>query len=272
MKRIYVLLFVMFLLACKNDDQAQPLPVVPPAPNPPTTTTPTTEEPIPPVKITVPEELKTYYKGFDFTKTGTALYDDLAALTIAKHKNQLGYGERHEYLYKADASLKNPQNVVLVYTGEERFWREYNSGSNTYKPQTFNTEHIYPQSKYKGNAKGDLHHLKACDSKLNGSRGNIPFTDGKGKAGRTKGAWYPGDEWKGDVARMIMYINLRYHDRIDDVIVLGGLQVLLKWNDEDPVSDLERQRNNVIEKAQGNRNPFIDFPQLARPAYKGYKQ
>ena len=71
---------------------------------------------------------------------------------------------------------------------------------------------------------------------------------------------------------MIMYINLRYHDRIDDVIVLGGLQVLLKWNDEDPVSDLERQRNNVIEKAQGNRNPFIDFPQLVRPAYKGYKQ
>ena len=127
MKRIYVLLFVMLLLACKNDDQAQPLPAVPPAPNPPTTTTPTTEEPIPPVKITVPEELKTYYKGFDFTKTGTALYDDLAALTIAKHKNQLGYGERHKYLYKADASLKNPQNVVLFYSGEERFWREYNS-------------------------------------------------------------------------------------------------------------------------------------------------
>ena len=44
--------------------------------------------------------------------------------------------------------------------------------------------------------------------------------------------------------------------------------MLLKWNDEDPVSDLERQRNNVIQTAQGNRNPFIDFPQLVRLAYQ----
>lgn len=49
-----------------------------------------------------------------------------------------------------------------------------------------------------------------------------------------------------------------------------GIETLLKWNDEDPVSDLERQRNNVIEQAQGNRNPFIDFPQLARSVYKNY--
>ena len=117
-----------------------------------------------------------------------------------------------------------------------------------------------------------MHHLKACDSKLNSSRGNIPFTNGSGKAGRINSAWYPGDEWKGDVARMIMYINLRYNDKIDNKIVIGGIETLLKWNDEDLVSDLERQRNNVIEQAQGNRNPFIDFPQLARAAYKNYQE
>ena len=267
MKRIYVLLFVMFLLACKNDDQAQPLPVVPPAPNPPTTTTPTTEEPIPPVKITVPEELKTYYKGFDFTKTGTALYDDLAALTIAKHKNQLGYGERHKYLYKADASLKNPQNVVLVYTGEERFWKEY-EGNKGYSPTTFNTEHIYPQSKIENNAKGDLHHLRVGDKSVNSRRGNYPFSEGKGNAKLSNKTWYPGDEWKGDVARMVLYLNLRYHEPLNNEISTGGVEMLLKWNDEDPVSDLERKRNNVIQAAQGNRNPFIDFPQLVRPAYQ----
>ena len=271
MKRIYVLLFVMFLLACKNDDQAQPLPVVPPTPNPPTTTTATTEEPIPPVKITVPEEFKTYYKGFDFTKTGTALYDDLAALTISKHKNILGYGERHKYLYKADASLKKPQNVVLVYTGEERFWKEY-EGNKGYSPTTFNTEHIYPQSKIENNAKGDLHHLRVCDKSVNSRRGNYPFTEGKGNAKLSNKTWYPGDEWKGDVARMVLYLNLRYHEPLNNEISTGGVEMLLKWNDEDPVSDFERQRNNVIEKAQGNRNPFIDFPQLVRPAYKGYKQ
>ena len=69
---------------------------------------------------------------------------------------------------------------------------------------------------------------------------------------------------------MIMYINLRYNDKIDNKIVIGGIETLLKWNDEDPVSDLERQRNNVIEQAQGNRNPFIDFPQLACSVYKNY--
>jgi len=63
---------------------------------------------------------------------------------------------------------------------------------------------------------------------------------------------------------------LRYNDKIDNKIVIGGIETLLKWNDEDLVSDLERQRNNVIEQAQGNRNPFIDFPQLARSVYKNY--
>ena len=43
--------------------------------------------------------------------------------------------------------LKNPENVVLVYTGEERYWKEYKSGSNNYEPQTFNTEHIFPSIK-----------------------------------------------------------------------------------------------------------------------------
>ncbi|GJH40833.1 hypothetical protein RCZ04_13830 [Capnocytophaga sp. HP1101] len=270
MKRLYILLFVTVLLACKNDDQAQQLPFIPPV-QPPTTTTPTTEDPIPPVKITVPEELKSYYKGFDFTKTGEALYNDLASLTITKHTKFLSYNDRHKYLYKADASLKNPQNVVLVYTDEERFWKEY-EGNKGYSPTTFNTEHVYPQSKIENTAKGDLHHLRVCDKSVNSRRGNYPFTEGKGNAKLSNRAWYPGDEWKGDVARMVLYLNLRYHEPLDGDISTGGVELFLKWNDEDPVSDLERQRNNVIQGAQGNRNPFIDFPQLVRPAYKGYKQ
>ncbi len=250
MKKLSFLLFLLLWIACKTDDVAQTLPAV---------------------KVVVPKELKEYYKEVDFTKTGNSLYVELANLTIGKHKNFLSYTDRHKHLYKAEASLKNPNNVVLVYTGEERYWKEYHSGSNPYKPQTFNTEHIYPQSKFKGDAKSDLHHLKVCDSKLNTSRSNTPFANGSGKAGRTLKGWYPGDEWKGDVARMIMYINLRYNDKIDNNIVVGGIDVLLKWNDEDPFSQLELQRNNVIEEAQGNRNPFIDFPQLARAAYQSYK-
>lgn len=256
MKKLYILLFTTFLLACNSKEQAQERPITPPNNN-----------------ISVPKALQNYYKGFNFNKTGENLYNDLASLTTDKHTNVLGYKDRHKHLYKADASLKNPEYVVLVYTGEERYWKEYKSDSNDHKPQTFNTEHIFPQSKFsKEDTKSDLHHLKACDSKLNSSRGNIPFTNGSGKARRINNAWYPGDEWKGDVARMIMYVNLHYKDKIDNKIVIGGIETLLKWNDEDPVFDLERQRNNVIEQAQGNRNPFIDFPQLVRPAYKYYKE
>ncbi|SFN61807.1 Endonuclease I [Capnocytophaga haemolytica] len=222
-------------------------------------------------KIVVPKELQAYYGSIDFNKTGKALYDDLATLTIEKHTHILGYGDRHKYLYKADRSEKNPDNVVLLYTGEERYWKEY-EGNKGYYPTTFNTEHTYPRSKINKEknsaAIGDLHHLRVCDKSVNSSRGNRPYTEGKGKAEKIGTAWYPGDEWKGDVARMILYLNLRYNLPLNEDISTGGIDLLLQWNDEDPVSYIEKNRNNVIEGAQGNRNPFIDFPQLARRIYK----
>ena len=104
MKKIYFILFLGLLLSCTQTHKNAPLQ---------------------PVKVTVPAELQAYYQGVDFNKTGKALYDELATLTIAKHTNFLSYKDRHKYLYKADASKKNPENVVLVYTGEERFWQEY---------------------------------------------------------------------------------------------------------------------------------------------------
>ena len=130
--------------------------------------------PLQPVKVTVPAELQAYYQGVDFNKTGKALYDELATLTIAKHTNFLSYKDRHKYLYKADASKKNTENVVLVYTGEERFWQEY-EGNKRYSPTTFNTEHIYPKSKIVTQAVTDLHHLRVCDKSVNSRRGKSPF-------------------------------------------------------------------------------------------------
>ena len=120
------------------------------------------------IAIKVPDALKSYYKEIDFTKTGKALYDDLAVLTISKHTHFLTYKQRHKYLYKCDASLTHPENVVLVYTGEERFWKEY-EGNKNYEPTTLNTEHIYPRSKIVTEAVTDLHHLRVCDKKVNTS-------------------------------------------------------------------------------------------------------
>ena len=134
--------------------------------------------------------------------------------------------------------------------------------------QTFNTEHIYPQSKLSTeDAKTDLHHLRSIDEDINSDRSNFPFAEGSGDYGLVGNQqWYPGDDWKGDVARMVFYLNIRYSENIEAV---GSLDLFLKWNREDPVSEFEMQRNNVIEAAQGNRNPFIDNPYLATLIWGG---
>ncbi len=218
----------------------------------------------------IPNALKEYYKSMDFTKTKTALYDDLATLTIAKHTNMLEYGERHNYLYKADKDPSNSENVLLIYSGVSTYWKEYMSGNNSYSPQTFNTEHVYPQSKLgDGHAKGDLHHLRTCNGNINGKRNNWPFTDGKGTYKLKNNAWYPGDAWKGDVARMILYVNLRYQESLDGDISTEGIDLFLRWNVEDPVSEIEIQRNDFIAATQGNRNPFIDNPYLVSLIFGG---
>lgn len=217
-------------------------------------------------KFKIPSGLSNYYKNISFSEDANNNKQSLK--NIVADYTVLSYGSRHKYLYKADANLTKTDNVILMYTGESRFWKEYTSGSNSHSPQTFNTEHIYPQSKLSSaNAKTDLHHLRACDTQINSNRSNFPFTDGKGKNKLTDGnKWYPGDEWKGDVARMIFYLNLVHGETFNKV---GSLDLFLKWNIEDPVSEFEIQRNNRIYAAQKNRNPFIDNPYLATLIYGG---
>jgi len=219
------------------------------------------------IAFNIPSNLVDYYRDVTFYVDATKLKDEISALTISKHSTILTYSQRHNYLYSADEDLNNPANVTLMYTGESRDEREYLSGNNSYPTQTFNTEHVYPQSLIGNTAKGDLHHLRACDVNVNSSRANYPFIEGNGSYGLINGnSWYPGDDWKGDVARMIMYLNIRYDENFIDV---GNLDLFLKWNTEDPVSDFENQRNTVIQNAQGNRNPFIDNPYLATLIWGG---
>ena len=218
-------------------------------------------------QISPPVDLQSYYNGVDFSKNGLDLFDYLAVKTIEKHSPFLTYTERHNYLYDADEDPSNVSNVILVYSGESRNENEYESTSNPYNPQTFNTEHIYPRSLLdNSNAEADLHILRTCDISINSSRGNDPFAAGSGSFSSTGSAWYPGDDWRGDVARIIMYVNLRYNEPFTDV---GTLSLFLQWNAFDQVSVIEDQRNAIISGAQGNRNPFIDNPYLATLIWGG---
>ena len=213
-------------------------------------------------QLTPPTNLQSYYSNVDFSLAGTHLYNNLATETISKHTNILAYSERHNYLYNADQDLSNSTNVILVYNSESRSKTEYQSTNNPNSTQTFNTEHIYPQGFLDtGAAKGDLFSLRSCDISINSSRQNKPFADSSSSTYQDLGSsWFPGNNWKGDVARMIMYQNLRYNEPFTDV---GPLLLFLKWNAEDPIDDFEINRNQYISTIQGNRNPFIDNPYIA---------
>jgi endonuclease I len=219
------------------------------------------------LNFNIPSELVDYYSGIIFSEDSDLMFNELEDHTKSNHTTILSYGERHQHLYNADADLINTDNVILMYSGESRYWEEYTSGTNPYSPQTFNTEHVYPQSLLSADdAVTDLHHLRSCDASVNSSRLNYPFTDGSGTYQLIGETWFPGDEWKGDVARMILYLNLRYDENFNSV---GTIELFLKWNIEDPISPFELQRNNVIYSAQGNRNPFIDNPYLATLIWGG---
>ena len=116
----------------------------------------------------------------------------------------------------------------------------------------------------------------------NSQRGSLKFADGSGNSGSVSGGWFPGDEWKGDVARMMMYMYIRYGNQCTPTGVGVGsnastpddmIDLFLEWNVEDPVSDFERQRNSYHDSnatyAQGNRNPFIDNAYLATRIWGG---
>lgn len=219
------------------------------------------------VTFNIPSNLQYYYNDLMFADNADVDYNLLKEHTVQNHTTILSYGQRHEHLYNADADEGNSDNVVLMYSGESRYWEEYTSGSNPYSTQTFNTEHIFPQSKLVSEeAVTDLHHLRSCDAIINEDRSNFPYTSGSGSFALMNEMWYPGDDWRGDVARMVLYVNIRYQEEISKV---GSLELFLEWNAVDPVSTFEIQRNNVIEAAQGNRNPFIDNPYLATLIWGG---
>jgi len=164
---------------------------------------------------------------------------------------------------------------------------EYNNG------QGWNREHVWAKSRGDfGTKKGagtDLHHLRAADISTNSARNNRNFDNGgeqyidvsgfyNGQTNSFKNdsiwCWEARDEVKGDVARMMFYMVVRYEESELDLELTDSLfnrsskaplhsklSVLLEWHKVDPVDSLERVRNNIIYSYQNNRNPFIDHPE-----------
>lgn len=145
------------------------------------------------------------------------------------------------------------------------------------KDSMINTEHTWPQSRFNGGMgkdiqKSDLHHLYPTQSEMNSIRGNHKFGDvavpdralpcSTSKYGTASGSsediFEPPVAHKGNVARALFYFSVRYHLAIDP----REEAFLRKWHVLDPVDADEISRNEQIMKVQGNRNPFIDHPEL----------
>lgn len=215
--------------------------------------------------VTIKGQMPAYYQGIDFSQSAAAVENELKSLITNTH-SPLSYSDTYPWIKLTDQDDNNTSNVILMYNGQSEPKVNTIGGGNTSNPEVWNREHVYPQSLISTTAAGDLHHLRACDGVINNNRGNLPFASGSGSYGTVSGGWYPGDDWRGDVARMIMYVHLRYDEPWTDV---GSLSLFLQWNVDDPVSDFEKQRNNTIHGAQGNRNPFIDQPYIATYLWGG---
>ena len=156
----------------------------------------------------------------------------------------------------------------------------------------YNREHSWPSSWFNDQStpRTDMHHIFATDGYVNNRRGNFPFGEVRSatwtsqngsKLGSCKTSGYSGtvfepiDAYKGDFARAIMYMSVRYYTEdsswgnsdmtTKSVIKPWAIAMLLNWSEQDPVSQKEIDRNNAIyNDYQHNRNPFVDHPEYAR--------
>lgn len=221
-----------------------------------------------------------YYSSINFSKTKNELKNDLAALITATHTKTISYSELQTLLKSSDVDPDNPSNLLLIYGSQSSGTHQRSRSIGG----SWNREHVYAKSKGTPNLGtsgpgADGHHLRPADNTLNSTRGNLSFDDGTGAMAykTSRGGWFPGNEWKGDVARILMYMYVRYKDRCKPLNITFDPStyssdfpdILLKWNVEDPVSDFERQRNNIVAQTQGNRNPFIDNPYIATVIWGG---
>ena len=242
-----------------------------------------------------------YYNGFNWTLTGTNLKSALTTKITTTHTKLLTYQQAENAIKVVDLDPTDTSNnnLFLIYGFSPSICPASTSDDNDHRKRNknndgggatceWNREHIFPQSL--GNPAlgqtgpgADAQMLRACDVQRNGDRGNKKYGAGSGNSGSVGSNWYPGDEWKGDCARILMYMYLHYGNQCLPTSAAAGttvatdanmLNILLQWNAEDPVSQYEDNRNTYLGNAsnaygQGNRNPFIDNPYLATVIWGG---
>jgi hypothetical protein len=222
-------------------------------------------------------------EGLSGTVLKQAVQNIIANPAVVRAHN---YGDIEYILKESDKNPANSNQVWQMYVETPKPILDYQEGSSNIG--VWNREHIFPQSRggfsdgTSSTADGigewlptnandilaghaDAHHIRAEDGAENSLRSNRNYgSDYNGPAGNQ-------GTWRGDVARSLFYMAVRYNGLTlvngnpSDAIVgqIGDLATLLTWNHSDPKDDFEMNRNNYIYTWQMNRNPFIDYPNLA---------
>jgi len=234
------------------------------------------------------------YYGAAYGKTGADL--KAALKTIISGHTDLGYDGL--FTIYAVSDITPDGKIWDIYsdrdgTGMDRAYdftiSTKRCGNYKNEGDCWNREHMIPQSKF-GKARpmvSDAHHVLPTDGKVNGIRSSWPhatvgsasFTSLNGsKLGSSSTSGYSGtafepiNAYKGDTARIYFYFCVRYHNGSisawesmnSGAKLKSWAQTLYRqWHAADPVSQKERVRNNAIQSYQKNRNPFIDYPELA---------
>lgn len=219
-----------------------------------------------------------YYNGTE-GKRGDELKAALHQIISGHTSWEYSYAK--DVMTLSDRDPQNAANVLLVYTGRSQAANTYGTGGDY-----INREHVWAKSHGAfGEAKpagSDVHNLKPADGSVNVDRSNKDFDNCQAGGQQhaeatgcyyTADAWEPRDEVKGDIARIIFYMATRYEGGSGepDLEVAeslnnspqplhGRLSALYGWNAQDAPDAFELNRNDVIERFQRNRNPYIDNP------------
>ncbi len=207
--------------------------------------------------------------------SSSELLTALRTLMTSTHTTQTVYSDCRDYANITDCENSDGSSIITLYTSYETSRADYNNGSG------WNREHVWPKSLGGFNqeaAGADLHHIRPTENRTNSQRGNKKYgnvssgTNSTGNmsglVGGTYGTYYePLDNVKGDVARICLYVHVRWGGQYSQCSkitnVFESIDVLLEWCELDPVDTWEMGRNEVVANIQGNRNVFIDYPELA---------
>jgi len=219
---------------------------------------------------------------------GLALRKKLKKQYFDRQHKTLGYKQARRYMYNF-IDNKNGE-VEGVYSGYKKKWRYGGKGTN---PMPINCEHTVPQSFFRKQEpmKSDLHHLFPTYANWNRIRSNFGFAE---IDDQTTTQWMrqqeskeeipskatideysefapnkfePREAHKGNLARAVFYFFTMYPNQAGDIDRVANIKTLYQWHLQDPVDEAERKRNETIARYQGNRNPYIDQPDLVKQAW-----